>query len=63
MRFLFIIRLALILCIASISVGPVVACQCSGSYYDFNTGWEAARLEIEGSTAIFEGTPERFEVM
>jgi hypothetical protein len=61
-RLLFVLRLALIVCVAAISVGPAFACQCAGSYYDFKTGWEAARLETDGSTAIFEGTPEHFEV-
>lgn len=62
-RLLFALRLALVVGVTAIPFGPVLACKCSGSYYDFNTGWEAAKLETDGSTAIFEGTPEHFEVM
>jgi hypothetical protein len=62
-RLLFALRLALAVGVAAISVGPLFACQCSGSYFDLNTGWEAAKIETNGSTAIFEGTPEHFEVM
>jgi hypothetical protein len=61
-RFLLFLRLALILCGAAISVGPAFACQCSATLFDFNTGWQAARLETDASTAIFEGTPEHFDV-
>jgi hypothetical protein len=62
MRLPYVFRLALVVCIGAIWAGPAVACQCSGSNFNFNTGWEAAKIETDGSNAIFEGTPERFEV-
>jgi hypothetical protein len=50
-------------CVAAIPIGPAFACKCSATYFDANPGWDAARLETDGSTAIFEGTPEHFELL
>jgi hypothetical protein len=60
-RLLFVFRLAAIAFIAAIASSHTLACKCSSGFHGKN-GWELAKLETEGSAAIFEGTPERFEV-
>jgi hypothetical protein len=47
--------------IAAISTGQASACKCGSNYHGRNS-WEVANLEATGSTVIFEGTPERFEL-
>jgi hypothetical protein len=54
-------RIAVAACIALTAAGLVSACSCSDPLHG-KTRWELARLEQEGSTVIFEGTPERFEL-
>jgi hypothetical protein len=44
-----------------ISAGQGLACRCSSGFHG-STPLEVAQLEAEGSTVIFEGTPERFEL-
>jgi hypothetical protein len=61
MRFFLFVRLTTAVCIAAIAAGPAFPCKCSRGFHGKNS-WELARLETEGSTAIFEGAPERFEL-
>jgi hypothetical protein len=61
MRLLLVFRLAVIACIAAAAIGQASACKCASSYHGRND-WEVAKLESDGSTAIFEGTPESFEL-
>jgi hypothetical protein len=44
-----------------LAASPVSACKCGNPYHG-KTNWETAKLETEGSAAVFEGTPERFEL-
>jgi hypothetical protein len=60
MGLLHFLRLAAIVSLGTIGAGQIFACKCSSSFYG-NKPLEVAKLEAEGSTAIFEGTPERFE--
>ena len=50
----------MIVCIAAISTGQASACKCGSNYHGKNS-WEVAKLEVDGSAAIFEGIPETFE--
>jgi hypothetical protein len=61
-RLLCVFRLAAITFIAAIASRPAFACKCLSGYYGKNS-WEVAKLETEASAAIFEGTPERFDLM
>jgi hypothetical protein len=61
-RLLFVLRVASIACIAAASGGQAFACKCMSNYHG-KSNWEAAKLETDGSAAIFEGTPEHFELM
>jgi hypothetical protein len=61
MRITFLLRVAAAVFVATIAVGQAVACKCSSGFHGKNA-WELAKLESEGSAAIFEGTPEHFEV-
>jgi hypothetical protein len=56
-----LLRLAAIAGIAVNTVDQAFACQCGGSFHG-STPLEVARLEVQGSAAIFEGIPERFEL-
>jgi hypothetical protein len=58
---MFFLRVAAAVLIATIAVGRAVACQCSSGFHGKNA-WELAAVEAQGSDAIFEGTPERFEM-
>jgi hypothetical protein len=58
---MFYLRVAAAVLIASIGVGRVAACKCASGFHGKNA-WELAKVEAEGSDAIFEGTPERFEI-
>jgi hypothetical protein len=58
---LHLLRLVLIAGISIITAGQIFACKC-GSSFHANNGLEVAKLEEQGSDAIFEGTPERFEL-
>jgi hypothetical protein len=60
-RLLHLLRLAAIAGITTIAAGQTFACKCGSSFHG-NNPLEVAKLEAEGSTAIFEGTPERFEL-
>jgi hypothetical protein len=60
-RVLFVLRLALIACVAAISTGQASACGCGRNFHGKNA-LEEAKLEANGATVIFEGTPERFEL-
>jgi len=48
-------------CFTAIAGGRAFACQCVMGSRGSNA-WEVAKQETEGSAAIFEGTPERFEM-
>jgi hypothetical protein len=56
-----LVRLAACACILAFAPENLFACQC-GSGIHGKTPWEVAKLEAESSIAIFEGTPERFEL-
>jgi hypothetical protein len=45
----------------AVTARPMFACKCGSSFHG-NNPLEVAKLEAEGSAAIFEGTPERFEL-
>jgi hypothetical protein len=57
----FVFRLAAIASIAAIASSHALACKCSSGFHG-KDAWELAKQETEGSAAIFEGTPEHFEV-
>jgi hypothetical protein len=57
----FSIKLAALACIAAIAAAQACACSCGSNIHGKNS-WEVAKLETEGATVIFEGTPERFEL-
>jgi hypothetical protein len=59
-RLVHLLRLSAIVGVTLITAGQVCACSC-GSFHG-STPLEVAKLEAEGSTVIFEGTPERFEL-
>jgi hypothetical protein len=61
MRINGLLRLVAFAGIVAFAARDVVACQC-GSGVHGKTSWEAAKLEAESSVAIFEGTPDRFEL-
>lgn len=61
MSLAFFGRLAVVACIGAFATGRSFACQCSSGFHGKNS-WELARQETEGSTAVFEGIPERFEL-
>ena len=61
MRRLPLLRLAAIVGATLITAGQVSACQCGSSFHG-NTAFEVAKLQTQGSTVIFEGTPERFKL-
>jgi hypothetical protein len=58
---LHVLRLVAIASISAITAGQIFACKC-GSSFHANNALEVAKLEEQGSNAIFEGTPERFEL-
>src|SRR5271163_1761149 len=59
--FFLTIKIAAIACIATLATVQASACQCGARNYYGKSSWEAAKLEAGQSTAVFEGTPERFE--
>jgi hypothetical protein len=61
MRLRFLLRLAAIACLVTIAAGQVFACKCGSSFHGKNA-LEVAKLEAQGSTTIFEGTPEHIEL-
>jgi hypothetical protein len=61
MRIKCLVRLAAFACIAAFGAKDAIACRC-GSGIHGRTPLENAKLEAENSVAIFEGTPQRFEL-
>jgi hypothetical protein len=61
MKFFLFVKMAVMACTAAIAIAPASACKCGSNYHGRNS-WEVAKLEADGSSVIFEGTPERFEV-
>ena len=61
MRRLTFIRIAVVVSVALTAPGPASACKCSSGFYGKNR-WELAKEEERGSTVIFEGRPERFDL-
>jgi hypothetical protein len=55
------LKMAAVACIAAIATGQASACKCGSNFHGKNT-WELAKLEADGTSVIFEGMPERFEV-
>src|SRR6202162_5677823 len=60
MKFFSFAKITAVSCIAALATGSASACKCGARYYGRNN-WEVAKLEVDGATAVFEGTPERFE--
>jgi hypothetical protein len=61
MKFFFLFaKLAAMACIAGLASAHVFACQCGARYYGKNS-LEAAKLEADWATVVFEGMPERFD--
>jgi hypothetical protein len=60
-RLLHLLRWAAIVGVTTITGSQILACKCSSSFRG-NTALDVAELEAQGSTAIFEGTPQRFEL-
>jgi hypothetical protein len=60
MRINGLVRLFTFACIVAFAAEDALACQCGGGHQE--APWEAAKLEAESSAAIFEGTPNRFEL-
>jgi len=61
MKFSFSIKYATFACIAAIAAAQAGACKCANNIHGKNS-WDVAKLEAEGATVIFEGTPERLEL-
>jgi hypothetical protein len=61
MRPFTLIRVAVVGCIALTTIGQASACKCSSGFHGKNR-WEMAKQEETGSTVVFEGTPERFDL-
>ena len=61
MNLAFFVRLAAVACIATVATAQTLACKCSIGFRG-ESRWELAKQETEGSTAVFEGMPERFEL-
>ena len=61
MRFRFAVRLAALGCIALTAARFASACSCGSGIHGKNA-WEIAKLQADGTTVIFEGIPERFEL-
>jgi hypothetical protein len=61
MRLLFAIKLCALVCIIAAAAKFASACQCGSSIHG-KSALELAKLQAEGATVIFEGTPERFEL-
>jgi hypothetical protein len=55
------VRLILLAAVLCTSATPALACQC-GSAYRGKTPWDLAKLEADGTGAIFEGVPVRFDL-
>jgi len=60
-KILFVFRLVAIAFIATMASSRALACQCSSGFHG-KDAWDLAKQETEGSSVIFEGTPEHFEV-
>jgi hypothetical protein len=56
----YILRAVCVFYLIGVCTESVLACTCSGSY-GLNA-WDIAHREEQGATAIFEGTPARFEL-
>lgn len=61
MKFDCLIRLIVIICITAVTTRQAFACKCASAFRGENS-WELAKQETQGSIAIFEGAPERFEL-
>jgi len=61
MRVAYLARLATVAAILSVAVNGAWACQCGVGFREKNS-WENARRAEQGETAIFEGTPTKFEL-
>lgn len=62
MTFLYrLIRLSAFACLITFAAEQAAACTCGSNIHTKNS-WEQAKLEAQGATVIFEGTPERREV-
>ena len=61
MRPFTLIRIAVVGCAVLTTIGQASACKCSSGFHGKNR-WEMAKQEETGSTVIFEGTPERFDL-
>lgn len=61
MRLLFAIKLCALVCIIAAAAKFASACQCGSSIHG-KSAWQRAKLQAEGATVIFEGTPDRFEL-
>jgi len=62
MKLFFFVKIAAVACIAVIATGQAFGCQCGGGFYYGKSSWEVAKLEVDRSTVIFEGTPVRLEL-
>jgi hypothetical protein len=60
MRLAAAIRMAVFSAAMTIAAIPVFACKCASAFHGKNA-WESAKLEADGSTAIFEGIAQRIE--
>jgi hypothetical protein len=53
MRLAPVIRMIVFSVAMTIAAIPVFACKCASPFHGKNA-WETAKLEVDGSTAIFE---------
>lgn len=61
MRPFTFIRIAVVGFAVLTTIGQASACKCSSGFHGKNR-WEMAKQEETGSTVIFEGMPERFDL-
>jgi hypothetical protein len=61
MRTSFGIRVLAVLCVSIAALKGASACSCGSGFHSKNS-WENAKQEAQVSTAIFEGTPIRFDL-
>jgi hypothetical protein len=61
MRLFLFAKMSALACIATIATCRASACQCGSNFHGKNS-WALAKLEASGTSVIFEGMPERFEV-
>ena len=55
------LRMVAVALIVAIATGRAAACKCASNIHGKNP-WDTAKLETQEAAAVFEGTPEKFEL-